>query len=113
MNLSGQNPDLYHQVGEILTAITSEMKRIGYWSDHLIPQTPQNVRSANGLGSLPYVQWLQYIFIPTLDDIIQEMEPFPGSSLVGAMAVREFGGNPEAKTLVDLLCALDALFQPN
>jgi tRNA pseudouridine synthase C len=54
--------------------------------------------------------WLQFIFIPRVNSIIAERGQFPKSSSVGAQAVREFDGVPEASRLVSLLSEFDAMF---
>jgi uncharacterized protein YqcC (DUF446 family) len=55
--------------------------------------------------------WLQFIFIPRVNSIIAERGQFPKSSSVGAQAVREFDGVPEASKLVSLLSKFDAMFR--
>lgn len=63
------------------------------------------VHLANG------TMWLQFIFIPRVKRIIVERGEFPASSSVGAQAVREFDGVPEASKLISLLCEFDAMFR--
>jgi uncharacterized protein YqcC (DUF446 family) len=87
--------------------IEAEMKRIGYWSS--TPPAPEayNFNRAFALDTMAFSQWLQFIFVPRVNQIIETGGAFPTRSQVGAQAVREFDGADEANHLVSLLSAFD------
>jgi uncharacterized protein YqcC (DUF446 family) len=62
------------------------------------------------MDTMAFSQWLQFIFVPRVREIIESRGQFPTRSMVGAQAVREFDSDPEASRLVDLLCEFDRLF---
>ena len=90
-----------------LEAIETEMKRSGMWSAQPPPLEAMNFRAAFAMDTMPFVHWLQFIFIPRVRQIIATEGDFPPSSQVGAQAVREFDGINEAGGLVALLSDFD------
>jgi uncharacterized protein YqcC (DUF446 family) len=93
-----------------IDAIEAEIKSIGYWQTVPLKAEQYHFQQAFGLDTMTYSQWLQFIFIPRVNSLIVEHGAFPKSSSVGAQAVREFDGVPEAAKLVALLSEFDALF---
>jgi uncharacterized protein YqcC (DUF446 family) len=67
-------------------------------------------RQAFAMDTMAFSQWLQFIFVPRVKEIIAESGQFPAQSMVGAQAVREFDTQPNAGRLVELLSEFDALF---
>jgi uncharacterized protein YqcC (DUF446 family) len=61
------------------------------------------------MDTMTFSQWLQFIFLPRVREAVTS-NSFPKSSSVGAQAVREFDGNPEADQLITLLSEFDDLF---
>jgi uncharacterized protein YqcC (DUF446 family) len=101
----------YEVVGDRITAIEAEMKRIGWWREEPLPPEMYHFTQAFAMDTMPYAYWLQFIFIPRVHAIIAERGQFPPSSSVGIQAIREFDGQDEAVDLVHLLCEFDALFR--
>src|SRR5690349_11461324 len=94
-----------------IDAIEAEMKKIDYWQNKPLPEGAMNFRSAFAMDTMAYVQWLQFVFVPRVNQIVAERGAFPSKSAVGAQAIREFDGADEAANLVHLLCEFDALFR--
>lgn len=105
-----QQNDLYSQVAAHADGIEAEMRRIGRWSDRPpAPEAFQFTRAFAG-DTMSYDQWLQFIFLPRVRQIVAERGQFPSSSSTAAQAVREFDGNDECNTLITKLSAFDELF---
>ena len=64
---------------------------------------------AFGGQTIAFVQWLQYVFVPAVQARLGDGD-LPATSEVGAYAVRELDGDPDAGTLITLLSDFDALF---
>jgi uncharacterized protein YqcC (DUF446 family) len=94
-----------------LDAIEAEMKRAGLWQSEPLPEDAYQFRQAFAMDTMAFSQWLQFIFVPRVRQIIGTGEAFPSTSMVGAQAVREFDTVPEAGELVRLLSEFDALFR--
>lgn len=101
----------YNAVESKLDSIEAELKRLGYWRDEPLPPESYTFSMAFAMDTMPFVHWLQFILIPRVRSIIAEQGSFPSSSMVGAQAVREFGGDYEASNLVSLLNDFDDLFK--
>jgi uncharacterized protein YqcC (DUF446 family) len=102
-------PD-YPTVESKLNEIEAEMKRIGYWREEPLPPEMYNFTQAFAMDTMPFVYWLEFVFIPRVRSIIAEQGQFPSSSMVGTQAIREFDGDYDAANLVTMLCEFDDLF---
>jgi uncharacterized protein YqcC (DUF446 family) len=91
--------------------IETEMKSIGMWHAEPLPPEAYDFHRAFAMDTMTFSNWLQFIFVPRVNQIIDSGEPFPTSSSVGAQAVREFDGDQEASRLCDLLSAFDRLIE--
>lgn len=90
--------------------IEGEMRSIGMWKDQPLRPEQMNFKQAFGMDTMTFTQWLQFVFLPRVRESVAASS-FPRSSSVGAQAVREFDGYPEAARLITLLSEFDALFQ--
>jgi uncharacterized protein YqcC (DUF446 family) len=101
----------HEAVEQQLDIVEAEMKRIGWWRKEPLPPEMYQFTQAFAMDTMPYVYWLQFIFIPRVRSIIAERGQFPDGSSVGGQAIREFDGLDEADELVSSLCEFDALFR--
>lgn len=99
------------QIGAKIGEIEAEMKRIGMWQQAPLDPEKYEFHAAFGMDTMAYSQWLQFVFIPRVHEVIASNGPFPQQSSVGAQAIREFDGYDEASDLVTLLCEFDALIE--
>ena len=100
----------YGLVQTKIAAIEAEMKRIGWWQDQPLKPEQYTFHQAFAMDTMTFAQWLQFIFIPRVNQIVDSKGVFPGQSMVAAQAVREFDGVGEASNLVTMLSEFDALF---
>ncbi len=89
--------------------IEAELKRVGYWQDRPLRPEQLQFSKASAMDTMTFTQWLQFIFLPRVREAAAANQ-FPSGSSVGAHAVREFDGDPQAGKLVALLSEFDALF---
>ena len=101
---------LYERAGQALTAIEAELQRLGRWSAE--PPTPEQLTNMGpfGMQTMAFEQWLQWVLVPRVQEIITTKGAFPTSSQVSVFATREYDGDPDAAHLVDLLRYFDDLF---
>ena len=105
-----QAPSIYARAQDKIAELKAELRGLGYWqTDPLRPEQYQ-FKQAFGTDTMAFTQWLQFVLIPRVRAIINNQEEFPDTNQVGAQAVREFDGVPEARGLVALLSEFDALF---
>ena len=101
---------LQQNASNAIRNIEQEMRKIGFWQDQPLRPEQMEFKQAFAMDTMTFTQWLQFIFVPRVHEAIAANQ-FPSSSSVGAQAVREFDGDPEAAHLVNLLCEFDALFE--
>jgi len=94
---------------KIIAEIEAEMKRIGYWSIDPLPAEVYDFRQAFAMDTMTFAQWLQFVFIPRVHQIIETQAAFPAQSMVGTQAIREFDGDANVEHLVSLLNDFDRL----
>ena len=101
---------LQRKVSRYADEIEGEMRSIGMWQDQPLRREQLNFKQAFGMDTMTFTQWLQFVFLPRVRESVAA-NSFPGSSSVGAQAVREFDGHPQADRLITLLSEFDALFE--
>ena len=96
------------KVAELLIVIESELRKLGLWSQ--IPPTERALASDQPfcVDTLTLSQWLQFIFLPTLYQLIKNNEDLPRRCGVAPMAEEYFRGSELATdALVAALHQLD------
>ncbi|HEX6303334.1 MAG TPA: YqcC family protein [Anaerolineales bacterium] len=97
-------------VEEKISAIEAELRRIGLWQEEPLPKEAYDYTLAFAQDSMAFHQWLQFIFIPQVRNLIESYDEFPKMSQVSAAAVRAFDGWDKANRLIILLKEFDNLF---
>jgi len=96
------------KVAELLIDIESELRKLGLWSQ--IPPTEQALTSDQPfcVDTLTLSQWLQFIFLPTLYQLMESNEALPQRCGVAPMAEEYFRGSQLATdALIKALHQLD------
>ena len=101
---------LQQKVSHYADEIEGEMRSSGMWQDQPLRPEQVNFKQAFGMDTMTFTQWLQFVFLPRVRETVAANR-FPSSSSVGAQAVREFDGHPQADRLITLLSEFDALFE--
>lgn len=99
-------PDIRTQ----LAGIVEEMKSLGLWDIERPSDEAFENMGAFGMDTMALEQWLRWVFIPTIEDRLETDGPWPSSSSVGTVALRNFDGQHDMDGLVSKLCDFDQLF---
>lgn len=119
INLRGAAPAVSHgppsheAVAAKLDEIEAEMKRIGMWQEQ--PPRPEQFSFTQpfAMDTMAFEQWLQFVFVPRVRDLVAARGAFPPYSQVAVQAVREFDAHPlDTARLHTLLHEFDRLFGP-
>ncbi len=108
--LEGEEVPTHKRVEEQIRKIEEELKGIGRWQLDPLPDAAFENMGAFGSKSMVLEQWLQFVFIPNVSQIIESEGVFPANSEVAVYAVRNLDGEDEVKTLLELLSEFDGLF---
>lgn len=99
----------YKKVKSLILQIKEELNHIGWWQADPIEDIYFDNLGPFGVNTMTPAQWLQFVFIPNVEKIIEHKEPFPESSSVAAWAAKNFDGYPESDKLLELLSCFDDL----
>ena len=90
--------------------IEAEMKRIGYWRAGPPPAEAFQFKQAFAADTMAFPQWLQWVFLPKVRQLVRDRSALPEGSFVGTYAPRALEGDAKADPLVGLLSEFDAIF---
>ncbi len=102
-------PDLHARIGVKAMAIEQELRRLNRWQSDALPAEKFENMGAFGSNTMAFEQWLQFILIPRIQQIITDRDEFPSGSMLATYAVRVFDGDHEAAHLQQLLYDIDQL----
>jgi len=94
----------------LLLQIEQELKVMGAWS----AEAPSSCALASTqpfcIDTLEFPQWIQFIFLPKMSELVRQNLPLPESSLIAPMVEEAFRHElSRAKHLVELFESLDKL----
>ena len=101
-------------VAEVLIDIESELRQLGLWNR--IPPSAKALASDQPfcVDTMTLPQWLQFIFLPTLYQLLESDQPLPGRCGIAPMAEEYFrGGGLPTSELEAALVRIDGLLSGN
>jgi len=98
--------DRYAQAADYMDRLEHVMKEQDLWPGDM-PAEEIEVKGAFGSENLAFEQWLGWVLIPRVREIVETRGDFPNGSAVAAYAVRAFDGYPNAGPVNDLLFSFD------
>jgi len=101
----------YEQADAFANRIESELRALNVWRNEPLPEAAYRSRQAFFADTMTFYQWLQFVLLQRVRDIVGKRGAFPRGSSVGAYAIRELDGNDEAAGLVTALCEFDAFIE--
>ncbi len=102
---------IYPEALALAAQIEDELKRMGRWREEPLPAETFENMGAFGSQTMSFEQWIQFVLLKRIRDIVETEDEFPEESNVAAYAVRYFDGDMEVDRLHDLLYALDNLIE--
>ena len=103
------SPELYKQVSAKAGEIEAELKKLGRWSAQPLPEDRFENMGAFGSQTMTFEQWIQFVLIPRIIEIITHKDEFPTESNLAPYAIRYFDGDRDADNLYERLYELDEL----
>lgn len=103
--------DDYQELSLHLQRLEHELRQLGWWSD-IAPDADALHSSAPFChDSMAFDQWLQWVFIPGIRDILQKKKPLPDNCAIAPMAEIAWAKAPSTAVagLTQLLFEIDAL----
>lgn len=98
------------QVADGLLSIETEMRRLELWQGERPPETAFQSTEPFCLDTLDFTQWVQFVFLERMKQIIENGQALPVSSGIAPMAEEHFRNRPESgQGLIRELEAVDRL----
>jgi uncharacterized protein YqcC (DUF446 family) len=99
-----------NEIAAQLIELEAGLRQLGLWSGDV--RSPESLVSAQpfAVDVLEMEQWLQYVFLPTLYNLLKQDAPMPEQCAVAPMAEETLGKKPIAcRALIATLRDLDRL----
>jgi uncharacterized protein YqcC (DUF446 family) len=99
--------DRYEAAADYADRIEAELRNLAQWQSEPMPAAAYESDQAFYADTMTYFQWLQFVLVPRINEIVAERGKFPAGSMTGAYAVRYFDGFDDAYALITLLSEFD------
>ncbi len=104
-----KDEEKYFQASTLAQQIEEELKSLNRWSDHPLPEEKFENMGAFGCNTMTFEQWIQFVLLDRLHEIVETKGEFPEDSMIATYAVKAFDGDIETGNLQNLLYQLDTL----
>ena len=102
--------DLHKHVGQILLNMQQQMEALALWQQHAPSAEAMASKMPFACDAMSFENWLQFIFIPRLNSIIEAKATLPTKIAIAPMAAHVWQSNIEYQPLIKILLQLDTLF---
>lgn len=101
---------IYQKTTQLLNALQTELQRLDFWQE--LPPSIQAMQSTAPFccDTMPLHQWLQFIFLPKMRQLILLKQPLPKKIAIAPFAEVAYGNKAQnVKTLIAMLAEIDLL----
>lgn len=101
-----------HKVSQtkvLLLQLETQLREGEFWQNHYPPAAALASQQPFAVDTLTFVQWLQFIFIPRLQALIDAEQPLPTNIAVSPMAEQALNSTPPELEIVSTIQQLDIL----
>ena len=109
---------VYNELADLLTHVSAGLQAMGLWQEQ--PPSAEALASTEpfAVDQLSFNQWLQFIFVPRIQQIIASQSPLPEHCSIAPMAEEFFKQQPnldpqKGAAMLEHLAALDLLITQN
>jgi uncharacterized protein YqcC (DUF446 family) len=102
--------DIPQRIADVILEVEANLRTIGRWEKTSPPVTALASSQPFCIDTLKFEQWLQWIFLPRMKDILEQQQPLPSSSGIYAYAEDYFSKkDPRMSRLLKLIKRFDDL----
>ncbi len=97
------------QLSLLLRTLESELRTQGRWEDR--PPPPQALLSNEpfAVDTLDFDQWLQWVLLPKLNQLLLHQLPLPSNCAIQPMAEEVYGNDAGGLRITSIIAEIDAL----
>jgi len=102
--------NIYRELASQLLDVEKALRKMNCWSDAMPPLSALASTEPFALDTLEFTEWLQFIFLPRMNLLVQAAAPLPENCKISPMAeeyFKDFSGQPAE--LIIVLELIDAL----
>ena len=103
--------DRYQAASGYADRIERELRALNVWQSEPPPDSAFESETAFFADTMTFYQWLQFVLLARVREIVEQRGQFPRESSVGAYAVRELDGNDGAAGLIEALSEFDSFIE--
>lgn len=96
-------------VADQLLAIEAELRKLDLWQSSPPPATALASCEPFCIDTLDFTQWIQFILLPRLKEMVETGTELPANSGIAPMAEQALGGMEGVDPLIERLWELDRL----
>lgn len=100
---------LYQQTHEKLQLLTQALQMAHKWSLHVPSREAMASTAPFACDVMPLEQWLQFIFIPRMQWLIDQRQSLPTQIAIAPMAEHVWQALPDLQPVIKILAELDVL----
>ena len=78
--------DIPQRIAHVLLELEAEMRELDWWEEEQPPAEALASQQPFCVDKLAFEQWLQWIFLPRMKDIIETGQPLPAQSAISVYA---------------------------
>ncbi|MBU2917707.1 YqcC family protein [Psychrosphaera sp. F3M07] len=103
------NMSIHHQCASLLAQLTIDLKQCNLWSNETPSMDQLSSTEPFAVDTLRFEQWLQFIFIPKMTDLVNNKTNLPSNMNIYPMADESL--KHKNKTITPLLATIKSLDQ--
>ena len=109
--------EVYQQLASLLETVDQQLRLMGLWQQQ--SQIPQALDSTEpfAVDKLSFNQWLQFVFLPRMQQMIAVESPLPDNCSIAPMAEEFFkqqtADKKQGAAMINDLAAIDQLISKN
>lgn len=107
--------DPYKAISYLLDKIESELRYLNLWQFEMLPDSALESTQPFAVDKLAFPQWLQFIFLPRMCELIEQENVLPASCSIAPMAEHYFASlnlRAAPTALIEQLQKVDLLLSP-
>ena len=102
------------QLSDLLKDLENELQAQGRWEPGAPSPEAQQSTQPFAVDTLSFDQWLQWILLPRMYELLAMQMPLPGSCAIAPMAEEVYGDDdPATERLVVIIARIDLLLTEN
>ena len=112
LNNGSDGVSVRERLGELLRALETELRAQGRWEKRTPPAEALASTQPFAFDTLNFDQWLQWVLLPRMNELLVLQLPLPAKSSIAAMAEEVYdAADPGAIRIIAIIADIDLLLR--